>query len=83
MLYEKVFAQFSSINFGLVVGLFYESKRGLEIVEETGGITSHQTIEDPSLFVSDVFTELRVHLRTPSAMFGQDVIEVWKFFVRK
>lgn len=82
-LYKRVFSQFPSVNFGLVAGFFYESKRDLEVVEETGGITSHQTIEDPSLFISDVFTELRICLKVPSVMFGDDVIEVWKILVRK
>ena len=82
-LYKRIFDQFPSVNFGLVVGMLYESKRGQEVVEETGGLTSYQTIEDPSLFISDVFTESRICLKTPSAMFGNDVIDVWKFFVRK
>src|SRR3989344_2270053 len=76
--YERIFKEFPSIEFGLVSGFFYESKRNQETVGEAGGIVSHQTIEDPSLYISEVFTESRLHLKTPSKMFGPDVIEVWK-----
>jgi len=81
--YNRVFSLFPTVHCGLVGGFFYESKRDNDVVSETGGIESHQTIEDPSLHISDLFTELRIHLRTPSKMFGADVIEVWKLFVRK
>ena len=81
--YNKIFKTFPSIQFGLTGGFFYESKRGQETVGEAGGIVSYQTIEDQSLYISDVFTELRIHLKTPSKMFGQDVVEVWKFFIRR
>lgn len=82
-LYHRLFATFPAIRRGLASGFFYESRRSEEVVSETGEIVSFQTIEDPSRHISDLFTELRIHLRTPSQMFGGDVIEVWKFFVRK
>jgi len=82
-LYKKVFETFPTIEFGLAGGFFYEGKRGQETVSESGDIISHQTIEDPWLHTSDLFTELRMHIRTPSRMFGQDVVEVWKFFNRR
>lgn len=81
--YEKLFKTFPSIRCGLAGGFFYESRRDKETTSETGDIISYQSIEDPARNISRIFTELRVHLRTPSEMFGQDVIEVWKFFVRK
>jgi len=81
--YERVFKEFPDINFGLVSGFFYESKRDQETVGETGGIVSYQTIENPSLHISNTFTELRLHVRTPSKMFGPDVVEVWKIFIRR
>lgn len=81
--YEKLFVALPTLECGLVSGFFYDSRRGQETVSETGGITSHQTVEDPSLHISAIFTELRTHLHTPSQMFGQDVIEVWKLLVRK
>ena len=82
-IYNKLFWAFPCIRYGLAGGFFYESKRNQETVLETGDIVSYQTIEDPSLYISETFTELRAHLRTPSKMFGEDVVEVWKFFVRK
>ena len=81
--YERIFDVFPTIKFGLVSGFFYESKRSQETVGETGGIISYQTIEDPLLYISDVFIESRMYLKTPSKMFGDDVIEVWKFLVRR
>ncbi|HUZ92878.1 MAG TPA: hypothetical protein VNG29_02670 [Candidatus Paceibacterota bacterium] len=80
--YNRLFAKFSSVRWGLASGFFYESRRAAESVSETGDIVSYQTIEDPSLHLSPLFTELRVHLRTPSRMFGNDVIEAWKIFIR-
>ena len=81
-LYNKIFKTLPSIRYGLVGGFFYESKRNLETVEEAGKIISYQTIEDSSCYISQLFSEFRLHIRTPSVMFGQDVIEVWKFFIR-
>ena len=80
--YEKLFKAFPWIQCGLAGGFFYESRRDKETVSETGDIVSFQSTEDPAQHISGIFTELRLHLRTPSAMFGQDVVEVWKFFVR-
>lgn len=81
--YEKIFKTFSTIEFGLVGGFFYEGRRGEEKVGETGNIVSYQTIEKPWKYTSNWFTEFRMHIRTPSKMFGPDVVEVWKFFIRK
>jgi hypothetical protein len=81
-LYRRIFETFPSIRFGLVGGFFYENKRGQEKVIEEGHIVSYQTIEDPSLYISDRFTEFRFHIHTPSKMFGPDVVEVWKIFIR-
>lgn len=82
-LYEKIFTETPSIDYGLAGGFFYESRRGLETVEEAGGNTSYQTVEDPSKHISERFDELRLHIRTPSKMFGEDVIEVWKILSRR
>lgn len=81
--YNRIFSKYPTIKCGLVGGFFYESRRDQETVSETGEIVSYQTIENPSLYISDLFTELRIHIRTPSQMFGDDVIEVWKLLVRK
>ena len=82
-LYNRLFSVFPAVKCGLVGGFFYESRRNQEVVSEAGEIVSYQTIEDPSLHISNLFTELRIHIRTPSQMFGNDVIEVWKFLIRK
>ena|SRR3989344_117411 len=82
-LYNRLFSAFPTVRCGLVSGFFYESRRSQEAVSEAGKIISYQTIEDPSSHISQLFTELRVHLRTPSKMFGNDVVEVWKLLVRK
>jgi len=80
-LYNRMFEHFPSIKFGLVSGFFYESRKDKELVQETGGITSYQSIETP--IRSDVFTECRWQTKMPSTMFGSDVVEVWKFLERK
>jgi len=82
-LYERIFSEIPSIMYGLSGGFFYEKRKTQETVGETGGIVSYQTIEDPSLYTSPLYTEARIHIRTPSAMFGDDVVEVWKIFVRR
>jgi hypothetical protein len=82
-LYDRIFSTFPTVKYGLVGGFFYESRRNKETVSETGELVSYQTIEDPSLHISKLFTELRVHLQVPSKMFGDDVVEVWKMFIRK
>ena len=82
-LYENIFAEVPTIEYGLVGGFFYENKRDLETIGETGGLISYQTIEDPSKHISERFDEFRLHMRTPSKMFGKDVIEVWKILSRR
>ena len=82
-LYERIFARIPKLLYGLVGGFFYESKRGQEAVEEAGEIVSHQTIEDSSRHISKAFFEFRLHMHTPSKMFGEDVVEVWKFLCRR
>jgi hypothetical protein len=82
-LYEKIFAEVPSIDYGLAGGFFYENRHDLETIEETGGLISYQTIEDPSKHISESFDELRLHMHTPSKMFGEDVVEVWKILSRR
>lgn len=82
-LYKKIFAEVPSIQYGLVSGFFYEGRRMFDKVEENGKIVSYQTIEDPAPYISDTFSEFRLHVRTPSKMWGADVVEVWKIFCRR
>lgn len=81
--YERLFQAIPSLDCGLTAGFYYESKRDQPTVGETGGIVSHQTIEPIDAWVSELFDEARVITRTPSEMFGPDVIEVWKILTRK
>jgi hypothetical protein len=81
--YESIFVTIPSVRYGLVGGFFYESRRDHETVGETGGIVSYQSIEDPSRYISPIFSEFRAHMYTPSEMFGDDVVEVWKIFCRR
>ena len=81
--YETIFDRFPSIRYGLVGGFFYANRHHKEKVREAGGVVSWQTIEDPALHISLTFDEYRLHITTPSAMFGPDVVEVWKFFARR
>ncbi len=82
-LYEELFARIPTLKYVLVAGFFYGSKRDQETVGETGGIVSYQTIEDPAKFISRTFDEFRLHMLTPSKMFADDVIEVWKILSRR
>ncbi len=80
--YNRIFREVRSIHYGLVSGFFYESRRNQEKVKEVGEIESYQTTENKSNHISDMFSEHRIELPTPSKMFGSDVVEVWKIFSR-
>ncbi len=82
-LYSRIFSAFPHLRCGLSAGFYYESRRDQPTVTEAGEIESYQTIEKSPVDDSYLFRESRILLRTPSEMFGQDVVEVWKFFVRK
>lgn len=82
-LYHRLFKTIPSLACGMSAGFYYASKRNEETVEENGNIVSYQTIDDPYDHVDPLFEEDRLILRTPSALFGPDVVEVWKFFQRK
>jgi len=81
--YERIFRDIPTIRSGLVSGFYYESKKGQNPIGETGGIQSYQTLENIEDVSSDTFEERRVILPVPSAMFGQDVFEIWKFFEKR
>ena len=82
-LYNALFERVPSIEYALVGGFFYDGRRMQEMVTETGGLMSYQTIEDPSEYRSKNFSERRIYLYTPSQMFGRDVVEVWKILARR
>jgi hypothetical protein len=78
--YRKIFRENENIQAGLLSGFYYEERKDSEIVVETGGIKSYQTIEKQEIWPE--FIEMRVYERVPSKMFGHDVVEVWKFLLR-
>lgn len=82
-LYNDLFNEIPSLHCGFVSGFYYRSQAELEKVEEAGGLTSYQTIEWPTRFPDNVFSEWRNEIDMPSDMFGYDVVEVWKLLVRK
>lgn len=82
-LYDRLFRDMPNLDCALVSGFYYASHPDAETVGETGGLVSHQTIEPLERFPSALFEERRLVLRTPSAMFGEDVVEVWKILTRR
>ena len=81
-LYSRLFAENPQLKCGLVSGFFYTTRTHLEIVGETGGIQSYQTLEHIDEFKIPGVHEERIVTNTPSVMFGPDVMEVWKIFAR-
>lgn len=81
-LYTKIFAENPKIRYGLSAGFYYLSQSDEEQVIETGGIVSYQSISTIGQHPTHGFHEERAFIHTPSTMFGDDVMEVWKTFVR-
>lgn len=82
-LYERLFKEIPTLRYGLVSGFYYSSKKDKVVIEETGGITSWQTLDSIEDRNSDKFSEMRIYVPCPSKMFGEDVIEVWRILERK
>lgn len=80
--YAKTFRENPTITCGLVSGFFYRDRRDQETVGESGGIVSYQTREAPGDHPCEGFEEQWLVLGTPSTMFGESVVEVWKLFFR-
>ncbi len=81
--YNKLFSENPNIRYGLVSGFYYKDRVEDKKVEEAGGLVSYQTIENPQNHRSKWFDEFRVYADVPSALFGPNVVEVWKFFNRR
>lgn len=79
--YEELFRENPQIKSGTVAGFYYKSKKNDPVVKEICG-ESYQTIEDQRHWMSGLFTEMRIYASVPSNLFGDDVVEVWKFFER-
>lgn len=82
-LYERLFLQVPTLQRGLVAGFYYMGRRDQNPLEETGGITSWQTVASIEESRSDVYDEVRMVSAVPSTMFGEDVVEVWRILTRR
>jgi len=71
ILYDFIFKE-TDVKTILSSGFYYKSKKDLQMVKETCGIISYQTIGE----VRD--DELRFTVPCPSNMFGEEVVEVWR-----
>lgn len=79
--YVNLFRNCPTLRLGLSAGFYYSSKKDETRVGETGGIMSYQTNDE--IEPNDVYDEMRITMRTPSKMFGPDVVEVFKIMRRK
>lgn len=82
--YSRLFDAIPTLKYGLSAGFYYTHCAHQPSVTEAGDIVSHQTIEllgEPNCNVPGV-SEERLVFRNPSNMFGQNVVEVWKYFTR-
>jgi hypothetical protein len=82
-LYERLFRETPTLKHGLVAGFYYAGRRDENPIKETGDIVSWQTVDRIEDAVSDVYDEIRVVTRVPSAMFGENVVEVWRILTRR
>lgn len=83
-LYNELFERLPTVGAILTAGFYYESKKNQETVQETEGkLVSYQSNESLYDHESKLFDERRILMRTPSKMFGPDVVEVWKILERR
>jgi hypothetical protein len=84
-LYRRLFKDISSIRQALVSGFYYDHLKTRRIVEEIPGLFSYQSLDPIETSIERAhgcFTEKRIVIPCPSKMFGEGVVEVWKFFER-
>jgi len=81
-LYRSLFRE-TDLRQGLVSGFYYSDKLDQNPIEEAGGITSYQTLEPIESDRCPEFTETRLIMHVPSKLFGKNVYEVWKLFLRR
>lgn len=83
-LYQQLFRELPTVKYLVVSGFYYTDKWTQTVVKEAGGLKSFQTIDlllpEPE---DEDYTEFRVYLPAPSTLFGPNVIEVWKLFIRR
>jgi len=83
LLYERLFSSIPTLEYGMVSGFYYSDQKKKLVIEEAGDVISWQTIDSVEDSVSELYDETRIYTRCPSKMFGDSVVEVWKFFERK
>jgi len=81
--YEALFHAVPTFKTGLVSGFYYERRKHINPVVETGNIVSWQTLGTMERYASPVFEQVWISLPVPSTMFGDDVVEVWRLLKRK
>lgn len=81
--YEQLFQAFPVLKSGLVSGFYYHKRKDTNPVIETGDVVSYQTLGGIEDYASPLFDQFWVTLPVPSKMFGEDVVEVWRFLKRK
>jgi hypothetical protein len=80
--YENLFRE-SPIESILSSGFYYTHVRDHEQVHENGWLVSWQTVRPVEDARSEVFDEFRITTPCPSLLFGNDVVEVWRFLTRR
>ena len=81
--YEKLFETFPALQHLIVSGFYYSNRIDENPVSEAGGLTSWQTNWRHGEYRSDIYSEVRLVQETPSTLFGDDVVEVWRRLSRR
>lgn len=76
--YRSLFERFPRLERLIVSGFYYSERRRKSRVEEVSGLLSWQSIGD----LETELDERRHLMRVPSKLFGPDVVEVWREFIR-
>lgn len=82
-LYTTLFERAPTMHWGLVSGFYYAGSKNVNPIQETGGISSYQTLHALEEQATDTYDEYRIEMQVPSAMFGDDVVEVWRILQRR
>lgn len=82
-IYDKLFLEFPSVQAALVSGFYYDDKVGETTVHEVGGLVSYQTNIRYGSEISELYEETWTIMKTPSKLFGDKVVEVWKLLERR
>lgn len=81
--YDLLFDEIPSLQVALVSGFYYTDMKHKNPVREAGDLVSFQTLEPVENGASTVLKEMRVLEEVPSLLFGNKVVEVWRFFTRR